>query len=254
MPRNNMRVIDIFSFLNATFPVDTAEEFDNVGILIGDGEVCVSSCIVALDCTGAVIQKAISQGAGLIITHHPVIFDPLKTLTAHSIPALCIKNGISVISMHTNMDKGAGGVNDALCAALGLENVKTILALDGFPLRTGTLPCEMSGDTLGEYIKTRLGGSVRYNATDKKIKTVAVCSGSGGGYLFDAVSTGADAFITGDIKHNVFTDAQNMDFPLFDAGHFYTEDVIVGPLTQMLAEKFPTVKFIAEHCYNVNTI
>lgn len=248
-----MKIYEVFEFLNSLFPVNTAEDFDNVGLLIGSGEAEVSSCIVALDCTKSAVEKAVECGANLIITHHPVIFEPLKALDANSVPALCIKNGISVICMHTNMDKAEKGVNYALCKRLGLEGVTGFFGYDGFPLLKGNLKEEMTEEALAQYLKNTLGSSVKYNATNKSIKTVALCCGSGGGYLPDAIKNGCDAFITGDVKHNVFVDAQNEDFPVFDAGHFYTENVITEQLVYMLSEKFGDIKVIPFHGYTVKT-
>lgn len=249
-----MKICDIFKFLNSLYPVNTAEDFDNVGLLIGSGEAEVSSCVVTLDCTKSAVKRAIEQGAKLIITHHPVIFEPIKTLPQNSIPSLCIKNGISVISMHTNMDKAEDGVNFALCKRLGLKNVKPFFGYDGFPLLKGDLKEEMSADALAEYLKNALGGNVRYNALENTIKTVALCCGSGGSFLFDAIENGCDALITGDVKHNVFVDAQNEDFPVFDAGHFYTEDVITEPLCDMLRKEFSSLAVIPFHGYKVKTV
>ena len=246
-----MKVIDIFNFLNSKFPCETAQDFDNVGLLIGDALCEVTSCIIALDCTKAVIEKARKQGANLIVTHHPVIFEPLKALAADSIPALCIKNGLSVICMHTNMDVGIGGVNDVLCEALSLENVKNAPTKDGYVLKTATLPYKMSADELAEYIGKKLGTAVRYTAEHSPVETVTVCSGSGGSFFEDALSFGTDAFITGDIKHNVFLAAVDRGITLIDAGHFYTEDLIVEPLCEMLKNEFSDIKFTTDHTYRV---
>lgn len=249
-----MKICEIFDFLNSLYPVETAEDFDNVGLLVGSGENEVTACIVALDCTKSAIETAVERGANLIITHHPVIFEPLKSLSQNSIPALCIKNGVSVISMHTNLDKGLNGVNDALCSKLGLCGIERFSGYDMYPLFKGQLKSEMSEEAFVRYLKDTLGGSVRYNSTGKTIKTVAVCSGSGGRYVFDAIKCGCDAFVTADVKHDVFIDAQNENFPVFDAGHFHTEDVIVEPLTQILKAEFPTVSFVSYHGYKVKTV
>lgn len=246
-----MTVKDIFEFLNEKFPISTAEDFDNVGLLIGDENALVNTCVIALDCTKAVIGQAKNKGAQLIITHHPVIFEPLKAITADSIPALCIKNGISVISMHTNMDTGQSGVNDALCATLKLKDVKAIHAQDGYLLKSGDLPEKMTAEALAKYVSEKLGAPVRYTCGDGEISTALVCSGSGGSFLEDALRLKAQAFITGDVKHNVFLEAADNGLTLIDAGHFYTEDVIVEPLCKMLSARFPEITFATHHAYPV---
>ena len=117
-----MTVKEIFDFLNGKFPVTTACDFDNVGLLVGDPKREVSAVMVALDCTKEAIAAAKENGCELIVTHHPVIFDPLKSVTADSMVYDLIANGIAVLSMHTNLDVGIGGVNDRLCKSLALSD------------------------------------------------------------------------------------------------------------------------------------
>ena len=249
-----MTVQDIFEFLNARFPVTTACDFDNVGILVGDPHHEVLRVLVALDCTKETFKEAKEQSCQLILTHHPVIFDPLKAVTADSMVYDLIADDISVISMHTNLDVGTGGVNDCLCQALALEDSEKFTCADGYALNKGTLPRSMSAEELAQYLKEHLSGSVRYLQTYKQIKTVAVCSGSGGRYWQDALSRGFDALITADVKHDVFMDAANADFPVFDAGHFHTEDVAVEPLALLLRQNFPDLSVFTSHTFKIKTI
>ena len=116
-----MFVRDIFSFLDTLAPFSYAMDFDNSGLLAGDPKQPVRRILVALDCTEAVVGKARETGADLIVTHHPVIFDPLKTVTAGSIVHQLISAGISIICAHTNLDLARGGVNDHLARQLGLK-------------------------------------------------------------------------------------------------------------------------------------
>ncbi len=240
-------VKEVFDFLNRRFPVDTACDFDNVGLLIGDETAAVTKALVALDCTEAVLKLAITKHCELIVTHHPVIFKPLKTVTADSLVWRLVQNGISVISMHTNLDMGTGGVNDSLCTALGLDNVQKVQAEDGFLLNAGTLSPAKSADELARHIKARLGGAVKYVGRAEPIKRVLICSGSGGDYLSLAADRHYDALITADVKHHLFLEAEQVGVALFDAGHFDTEDVVVEPLTHLLQEQFPTVSFAEDH-------
>ena len=113
-----MQINDIFEFLNRLYPVSTACDFDNVGLLVGDGNATLNKALISLDCTLKTVEKAIQEDCQLIITHHPVIFDPLKRVNCGSVVYELIKSGISVISMHTNLDIGDGGVNDSLCISL----------------------------------------------------------------------------------------------------------------------------------------
>ncbi|MBP3706210.1 MAG: Nif3-like dinuclear metal center hexameric protein [Clostridia bacterium] len=233
---------DIYDFLCEKYPLNTACDFDNPGFLVGDEDIKADRVLVTLDCDLKAVQSAKALGCNLIITHHPVIFDPLKTVTKGSVVFELIENGISVISMHTNLDIGECGVNDCLCKALHLKNVEIFEAADGFKLRKGVSD-ESDPDRLAESIKKQLGGTVRYVA-GRPIKNALVCSGSGGDFLADAIKGGFDALITSDVKHNVFLDALNAGISLFDAGHYHTENVVIDPLCDMLKARFNDIEFI----------
>ncbi len=248
-----MTVKDIFTFLNNFADVNTALSYDNVGILVGDSEKSVNKALVCLDVTNEAILKAKELGAQLIISHHPIIFEPLKAVLSDSLVFKCIENGLAVISMHTNLDSAKGGVNDCLAKALELKKVAVVTDSEGFSFRKGVLQKEMSAVELAEYVKARLGGSVKYIDSKKPIKTVCVCGGSGGG-LLDLAMNSADALITADVKHSVFVSASNIDFPIFDAGHFNTENVLINPLTDLLCKKIPQVEFIAFNDTKIKTV
>lgn len=249
-----MKIKDILNKINEVAPFSLALSYDNSGFLIGDDESDVTKVIVALDCTSDVIDEAVKEKAELIITHHPVIFDPLKSVTAqsNSIVYNCIKNNIAVISVHTNLDSASGGVNDSLALALGLKNVQKIEGDEGFLFRFGELEKEASSDELAERIKKSLGGVVRYTNSSKPIKTVAVCGGSGGDFLELAISK-ADAFVTSDIKHKLLIKASAMGYALFDAGHFHTEDTVIEPLVETLQGLMPLVQFKSFHLNEIKT-
>lgn len=242
-----MTVNDIFEFLNGIAPVNTACDFDNAGILVGDPSAEVSGAVVALDCTVSAIKTVIKNNCELIITHHPVIFDPLKTVLTGSTVFELIKSGISVISMHTNLDIAVSGVNDCLCRVLGFDNFEKRPASDGYLLNFAELDTPLSADELARHIKEKLGGSVKFTDSGKNIKRVALCSGSGGGYAFDTAVSCCDALVTADVKHNIFIDTERLGISVFDAGHFNTEDAVTEPLKSLLSEKFKTVSFYADH-------
>ena len=242
-----MTVQNIFDFLNKKFPADTACDFDNVGLLVGDPETEVQKAVIALDCTPSAVNTAFKNGCQLIITHHPIIFNPLKQVLAGSAVYEVIKSGISVISMHTNLDVGIGGVNDCLCSVLSLNNVTKVAAEDGYLLNIGELFSPLYPDDLALYIKEKLGGGVKYVGADKEIKRILLCSGSGGSYLSEVLSHNCNALITADVKHNQFLDAQRLGISLFDAGHFDTEDIVIDPLKRLLEKKFPEISFCCDH-------
>lgn len=247
----NMQINDVFEFLNRLYPISTACEFDNVGLLVGDGNAPLNKAIISLDCTLKTVEKARLESCQLIITHHPVIFDPLKRINSGTVVYELIKSGISVISMHTNLDMGDGGVNDSLCKALQLNGIETYTAPDGYVLRHGTIS-PTTADSLASHIKARLGGCVRFVDGKRKIKTVLVCSGSGGDYVYEALKGGFDALVTADVKHHQFLFAEDCGISLFDAGHFNTEDIVVEPLKQQLCAQFPEITFITDHRSNID--
>lgn len=241
-----MKVKDIYRFLDSLFPFSSACEFDNVGLLIGENEKKIKTAVVALDCTDNVIDTAIKNKAELIITHHPVIFDPLKSITDDDIALRLIKNGISVISAHTNMDMGDGGVNDCLADALEIKNTEKLICGDGFIIRQGCLKAKMTADEFALFAEKRLGLKPRYNKAKNTVFRVVLCSGSGGENLREAISIGADALITADVKHHIFLEAEHKGVSVFDCGHFHTENVVIAPLVNKLIAQFPEIHFIKE--------
>lgn len=249
-----MKVQDIFNFLNEKYPADTACGFDNVGILVGNPYSEVENAMLALDCTPEVIKSTKEHSCNLIITHHPVIFEPLKNVLEGSIVHELIKNGISVISMHTNLDIGSGGVNDSLCGALNLENYEKVPASDGYMLNIASLSPAAAPDDFAMLLKEKLGGSIKYVKGQKSISRLLICSGSGGSYLIEAVKHNCDAFLTADVKHNVFLDAERLGISLFDAGHYNTEDVVIEPLKQLLADNFKDINFYSEHTTKIKYV
>ncbi len=238
-----MTVQNIYDFLNEKFPVDTACGFDNVGTLVGNRNKTVTKVIVALDCTLPVIEEALNNGCELIITHHPVIFNGIKSVLDDTLVYEIIKNGLSVISMHTNLDQGNDGVNDALCKVIGLKNIETVEAPDKYLLKKGEIS-PLSTDEFAKHLKNTLNYPVKY-VGEGIINNVLVCSGSGAQYHTLAKTNGCEALVTADVRHNNFLDAAHHGTALFDCGHFNTEVVVIKPLCEMLEKQFNNIKFIA---------
>ena len=237
-----MTVQNIFDFLNEKFPVYTACGFDNVGTLVGDRNKTVTKAVVALDCTMPVINQAVENGCELIITHHPVIFNGIKSVLDDTLVFEIIKNGLSVISMHTNLDQGDGGVNDALCNVIGLKNIEAVEAADKFLLKKGEIS-PLSADDFAKHLKAKLNYPVKF-VGENTIKNVLVCSGSGAQYHTLCKANGCDALVTGDVRHNNFLDAALSGIALFDCGHFNTEVVVIKPLCELLSNEFKNIQFI----------
>lgn len=235
-------VKDIYDFIDSFAPFESAMDFDNVGILTGDKNDFITKAVVTLDITPSVALEANKIGAQLIISHHPVIFHPLKSLNSSSVPYMLAQRSIAAICAHTNLDLSEKGVNTELAKALELQNIHLI---DGEALALGELPHTMNDKEFAQLVKNNLHCTgLRYTATKNNIKRVAVSSGAGGDNINLALSLKADVLVTGEIKHNYILDAVNNNLMIVDAGHYRTEDVIINPLINMLSGKFKDVEFI----------
>jgi len=236
-------------------------DFDNVGMLAGFCGMEVTSAVVALDITDAVIEEAIACGAQLIVSHHPLIFEPMKRVTDDDIKGRkiirMIQNGLSGICMHTNLDAAEGGVNDCLMAALGAR-VTGLLSPhgthpDGTPFgisRIGELPAPVDFDDFLARTKQRLHVSaLRSVSGGRQVQRIACCGGAGGSDMRKAVEAGCDTYVTADLKYDHFLDARDFGLNLIDADHFCTENVVVPRLRQLLLEIDPalTVKISGVH-------
>ncbi|MBQ7026460.1 MAG: Nif3-like dinuclear metal center hexameric protein, partial [Peptococcaceae bacterium] len=225
---------DIYNFIDSIAPFDTALDGDNVGLLVGDKNAKISKVGVCLDITEDAVKYAVENSIDLIVSHHPVIFGGLKSVTADSVVYMMIKNGITAICAHTNMDCAKGGVNDCLCDMLSLTDVKPMAdsTVIGKPpiARVGTLKTALSTADFAEHVKASLNASGVKFCGDNSVKTVAVCGGSGADLMLDAISLKADAFVTSEIKQHQWLMAKSLGITVVDAGHFFTENVITAPL------------------------
>lgn len=235
---------DILRFFEAFAPVQTAMDFDNVGLLIGDKHRAVTKALLALDITAEVTEEAAALGCELIISHHPVIFRPLRRLQTRDAAYLLAQFGIAAVCMHTNLDLSADfGVNLCLARALGLQNVRKSEC--GECLFIGELPEKNAMTAFAAHTKTALHcEGLRYTAQKEQVQTVAVSSGAGGSEIFAAADEGADVLVTGEIKHHEILAANSLGVNMLDAGHFKTEDVVLPPLAEKLGQAFPNVAFI----------
>ncbi len=245
-----MRHIDIFNFLNEKYPLSDACDFDNPGFLVGNRYDEVKSVLVTLDCELTAVNKAIELGCNLIISHHPIIYNPLTRINEDSVIYTLIKNDIAVISMHTNLDVGIDGVNDCLCKVIGLKGIETHIAEDGYGLRKGTTT-PISADEFAKKLRKNLGGGIKYVGGKKPVNKVLVCSGSGGNYVSELIRANCDTLVSADIKHNFFIDAVNKGYSLFDGGHFATEDLIVEPLVSLIQGQFPNLSVTSHHLESI---
>lgn len=238
-----VKLKEITDYIEALFPTEYAEDFDNVGLLVGRADKDVEKVLVCLDANKNVIREAAVIGVQLIITHHPVIFNPIKNITDSSDEGemlLCaIENGISVYSAHTNLDSAPSGLTDEVCRKLSLTPVSN---LDGVVGRLCTAPAGTTAKSMCEKIKQEFDVKRLYSTftEDREIKTAAVCNGSGSGELCTiAKDLGADVYISGDLKHHemcAFKVSDSIDF--IEIRHFDSEKIVTQLLKQRLDEKF----------------
>ena len=246
-------VNNILAYLETLAPRSMKMDWDNVGLLCGSRRTEVTKILVALDPFEGVCREAAAWGAELIVTHHPLIFQALKSVTddtsiGRSIQLLCREN-ISAINAHTNLDCAPGGVNDRLAAALELSDIQVIdpMGTDANGaewglLRKGTVDEQPLSDFLS-IVKSALGcEGLRYVDGGKSVSKVAVGGGACASGIMDAYHAGCDTFVTSDVKYNQFWDAQDLGMNLIDAGHFYTENPITACLAEKIAAAFPEIE------------
>lgn len=237
------KLIEIASFLENEFPPEYAEDFDNIGLLVGRLDKDVTKVLVCLDCNKNVVKEAIRIGAQLIVTHHPVIFNPIKSITdntnAGEMLISALENNISIYSAHTNADSAPYGLTDTVCKKLELSPTGN---MEGNLARICKAPTGTTAKTLCEKIKEEFHLDKLYSTftKDKEIKTVAVCNGGGGGELVEiAMSLGVDVYISGDLKHHEISAlkvSDNIDF--IEIRHFDCERIVTEIFKDRLTEKF----------------
>ena len=238
------QVNDIYNALNELAPFSSQVSWDNSGILVGNKSNAVKKIMLTLDITYETAFEANKIGADLVISHHPVIFSPLKFLDESNPAVILSKHNINAICMHTNFDIANGGMNDILCERLGLvPNEGEVLSEKDNIGRICNLSKPADIPTVAKWVKDALGCRVvRYNDTGKKISRIGICSGEGAEYFTDALQKGCQLLITGDIKHHDFIDAHNAGISLIDAGHFYTENIFYDNLKAFLLGRFPDLE------------
>lgn len=237
------KVADVVEVMKALAPVELAENWDNVGLLVGNKEREVHKILVMLDFDEQGMEEALEVGADMIITHHPAIMYKLATITDPLYLKL-IENKISLCSMHTNLDSADQGVNQVLAETLGLSNIEPI-DFDGLYGRTGYVDeC-----TLGEFIQTvKLAldiEHVRYVGNKRNtVCKVAVVGGGGADFIPNAKIAGCDVYVTADIKYHQAQMAQKIGLNVIDAGHFETENPVIYKVARYLRSNLEHTEII----------
>lgn len=250
-------VREIYQYLDGLAPFSLQMDFDNAGFLVGRGDRQVDKLLVSLDITEEVAAEAAGLGCQLIVSHHPVIFFPAKSITdgdptGRTLLSLS-EHQIAAICAHTNLDAVHGGVNDALAQKLGLTQIEQLkqdgVDTSGRPYGIGrvgnTAGVPMYAPAFAAFVKEALGANgVRYVDARRPVRRVAVGGGACADMLQDALAMGCDTFVTADVKYNGFLDAKALGVNLIDAGHYPTEQVVVPVLAKWLASGFPKVEVL----------
>ncbi len=240
------RISEIYDAIDRAAPFASAMEFDNVGLLVGDPSAEAHRVLLALDITPQVIEEAAAKNCNLIISHHPVIFTPMRDLKSTDIPYLLAKHSLSAICCHTNLDISPhGGVNVALCEALGLKHIRGEHEFgEGYLIYSGELTCAMKPEEFAEHVKTRLGvRHLRFKAGGREIKKVCVAAGQAGEWAEEAAKYG-DVFVCGEIKHHEELIAARLDITVIAAGHYETERIYEPMLCEYLKNNVSGTGFI----------
>lgn len=246
-------VNDIINKMESLAPTYLKEDFDNVGLMVGDRNKVVNKVLLALDCTLKVIEEAKKEEVDLIITHHPLIFRKPSNITTDTLQGKkiieLIKNDISLYSSHTNLDSVENGLNHTIVSVLGfgestlLEKNKNITSA-GLG-RIVNLHKEIKLEDLIEQVKNKLNiNNLRVVRGTDTVSKIAIINGSGQDFIAKAMRLGVDTVITGDTTYHFASDYKEMGINILDVGHFASEQIIFFNVMKQIESKFNNVIFI----------
>lgn len=250
-----MKCSDIIKILQETAPEGCACDWDNPGLLAGRSDKEVKKIYIALDATDEVVEAAIRERADLLLTHHPLIFRPIKKVNDQNFITRrlvrLIQADISLYAMHTNFDAAPEGMAALAADRLDMKEISPLEVMgemekDGI-FRSygigavGSFNRSMTVGSLAEEVKKAFGlpFALVYGPEqmEKEVKTAALCPGSGASVIEEAISAGADVLITGDIGHHPGIDAAARGLAVIDAGHYGMEHIFIHHMAEVLAEK-----------------
>ena len=243
-----MKIKEVLSALERFAPLPLQEGWDNAGLQIGLTEAEVSGALLCLDVNEAIVDEAIEKGCNLIVSHHPLLFKGLKTISdADYVQRTVMKailNRIAIVSMHTNMDNAKGGVNYKIAEHLGLHDVEFFAEKSGNIEAgsgvVGLLPEPMSATAFIQLVKERFGVKCAQcnELLLRPINKVAICGGSGDFLLADAIAQGADAFITGEMHYHVYF-GQEQKIQICVIGHYESEQFTSEIFKSIIEDECP---------------
>lgn len=246
----SVRCIEIVNKLKELAPPKLAENWDNVGLLVGDSNAEINKILISLDATKEVVDEAVDKKVDMILTHHPIIFKGVKNINTSSVLGRkiikLIKNDICVYSAHTNLDAANEGLSTYLANMLQLEDSNILEPTNKFDIldqcgtgRIGYIE-EMTLDELCNLVKDRLNlDRIRViGDLKRKVKKIAVSPGSSMEFSETAYKKGADVYVTGDIKYHDAQEYREKGMALIDAGHFGTENIVISMFHDYIVEYF----------------
>ena len=244
-------------------PLPLQDSYDNAGLQIGlTEEQEVAGALLCLDVTEEIIDEAVRKGCNVVIAHHPLLFHGLKSITGKSYVERCvikaIKNNIAIYAAHTNMDNAQGGVNYRIAETIGLTNLAFLDDKAGaIPAGSGIigeLPTAEDEKNFLLRLKSLFGiQCIRHNALcGRKVRRVALCGGAGGFLLSKAISLGADAFLTGEMRYHDYFGHEG-DLLIAEMGHYESEQYTMDIFAEILSNQFPELK-IVKTSLNTNPI
>ncbi|MFV0527910.1 MAG: Nif3-like dinuclear metal center hexameric protein [Lachnospiraceae bacterium] len=257
-----MKAEVLFEYLESQYPLDSAEGWDNVGLLIGRRTADITTVLVALDLTEQILEQAVAMQADLIVTHHPLLFSAIKRIESQSFPGAkllrLIEHTIAAYAVHTNFDiHKMGELNAQALQLLDAQPLQRVAQLEplGFG-KVGNLAKPMVLHEFAEHVKRGLGMDhvLVYGDAGLLVERAAVLGGSGKSAVSDALQNGAQVLVTGDIDHHTAQDAKEQGLALIDAGHFGTEYCFVKYMVHALKERFPTLNVLSGSAENPRTV
>ncbi len=251
-----VKLREITDFLHTIAPVYLAEDYDNVGLLLESDRDEIESVLLSLDTDIKVAKEAKEKGCDLIISHHPLIFKPIKKISKNDCIFSLIKNNIALYAMHTNYDAVQGGLCDVLLGKTGsYKEVRSLIGDEQDAIgRIGELEKEISLKELAQKIKKSLGiENLRVvGDMDSKVKNVAMCNGGGADLVYDAFGKGADVYISGDFKYHHARYAYENNMALIEITHYDAEIIFIDAMANKLKEKFGDKLKIYKSAENIN--
>lgn len=243
-----MKCKEIIRLLEEHFPVKYAVPGDKTGFAVGDREKEITHIFVAVDASDETIDEAICAGADMLLTHHPMLYAPLQTVTTDSFSGRrvikLIEHGLCYMSTHTNYDSCR--MADLAAERLGLKECQVLEEIaDGIGIgKVGALPEKMTVRECALLVKERFSlPSVRFFGDgDKKVRMAAICPGSGRSVLGECHQRNAQVFITGDVDHHTGIDQADDHLPIIDAGHYGVEHIYIEDMAHFLEKKCPGVR------------